>query len=205
MNRIYFSLVVMTLCAIVSVPVSKASVNDAPSPSGIRFDNLTPKFGDREAWRNVLHWSTECETGFQKQADYPSRDWSGLTLHPVGDSEYIVFVHCWLGPYWTLSELFFVKVRDEKRLTAKRLQLTEIVQEENGKFREQTVATISGSFPAFNRETRRLINLKKFRGPGDCGYYYEYIFKNDEFTLAEARLQECSSKIAPIEEWKRIH
>ena len=204
MNKIAIEFIYFTMILLLFGCGSSTSL-ESMQPYTFELNKLNTKFDDREKWLKILHWSDKCESQFQQQADYRrEQDWGGITIYEVEDSKYVILVHCWLGPYWSLNELFLLHTNVETPIVDQ-LRLKQIVRDENGVFQEQYITEIYGSYPDFDENTQTLVNLVKGRGVGGCGYYYAYKFVGDEFVLEEAKYQECGNELVPIEEWKKVY
>ncbi len=156
------------------------------SSQPLKKENLT--LADREAWRNILKWSDECEKPF-RDINYGA-DFSGLTFHKLAPQKYLVEAVCFLGAYQGQSNYFFL---DESGPSphAEPLMFTLYYDYEGtGKPMATTTQDMIGG--QFNSSMKQLVILDKFRGIGDCGIYSVYSFNNLYFKPELVELREKS-------------
>jgi len=144
---------------------------------------------DRAAFRGALGWSDECESAF----DAADSGYAGIEVETLAPGRYLIGVVCARGAYQGYRIYYFY---DEKRQPAAARALTfEIRESPDERSLVRTTTREIWGLPTFDRRTRRLRVLNKFRGPGDCGTLATYRFVVGVPELAELRAKlACDGK-----------
>ncbi|MBV8830324.1 MAG: DUF1176 domain-containing protein [Acidobacteriaceae bacterium] len=138
---------------------------------------------DRAAWRKALGWSDECEQEFQAG---PSGQ-RGVQFYDLGGSRTLAEVACSFGAYQG-SEQYYLISGNERSHRVQALQMpTYEATGADGKTLVRKDETEITGLPEFNRSTKTLSILNRYRGPGDCGSYATYAFERDRAVLKEFR------------------
>jgi hypothetical protein len=144
---------------------------------------------DRASFRRVLGWSEDCEQGF----DATDPGYGGVEVDTLAPGRYLVGVVCTRGAYQGYRIYFYY---DETRQppAARPLVFETRESPDEGALVRTTTRELWG-LPAFDRKTRQLRVLNKFRGPGDCGTLATYKFVAGVPELAELRAKlACDGK-----------
>ncbi|HXO28909.1 MAG TPA: DUF1176 domain-containing protein [Thermoanaerobaculia bacterium] len=180
------------------VPLASASSRAAPVRLPLAKADLT--LADRAAFRRALGWSDECESAF----DATDGGYGGIEVDALAPGRYLIGVVCARGAYQGYRVYFFY---DEKRLPPAARALTfEIRESPDERSLVRTTARELWGLPTFDRRTRQLRILNKFRGPGDCGTLATYRFVEGVPELAELRAKlACDGKGAEApERWPPV-
>ena len=155
---------------------------------------------DRAAFRRALGWSDECESAF----DATDSGYGGIEVDTLAPGRYLVGVVCARGAYQGYRVYYFY---DEKRRPPAASALTfEIRESPDERSLVRTTTRELWGLPTFDRRTRQLRVLNKFRGPGDCGTLATYRFVEGVPELAELRAKlACDGKGAEApERWPPV-
>ena len=149
----------------------------------------------RAAWRAVLHWSDDCEEGF----DYGDAT-GGIDVMEIAPHQSIVQVVCTLGAYQGYQHYFLF---DETTTppVAKLLSLRIYGEDEHEKAGFSTTDEIWGR-PELDSAKHELVLTNVFRGIGDCGVRSRYRFANGTAELVEVRAHlRCDGKPSEPARW----
>jgi hypothetical protein len=160
------------------------------------------KKSDRAAWRAMLKWSDDCESGFAVRDD----DSAGLEFYSLGGRRSLVQVACAPGAYQG-SQTYYLLDERTSPPAAKPIEfVTWDAAGPEGKTlvrRQTTELTGSAEFAPASRE---LTILNRYRGPGDCGSHAVYRIGSDKAEVKEFRAKlECDGEGAEHpERWPKI-
>lgn len=177
----------------------------APAPSRAAAERLPLAktdltLADRAAFRRALGWSDECESAF----DATDSGYGGIEVDTLAPGRYLVGVVCARGAYQGYRVYYFY---DEQRRPPAASALTfEIRESPDERSLVRTTTRELWGLPTFDRRTRQLRVLNKFRGPGDCGTLATYRFVGGVPKLAEMRAKlACDGKgAAAPERWPPV-
>jgi len=178
----------------------------AQAPSGaaapVRLPLAKPDLtlADRAAFRRALGWSDECESAF----DAGDSGYGGIEVDALAPGRYLIGVVCARGAYQGYRVYYFY---DETRQPPAARALTfETRESPDERSLVRTSTSELWGLPTFDRRTRRLRILNKFRGPGDCGTLATYRFVEGMPELAELRAKlACDGKgAAAPERWPLV-
>ncbi len=209
-SALYLLLLGSCLLACTGVPVPGAS--PLPPPGFTPTSTPTPDEGvtdityaERPAWRALLGWPEECEELYGRFTRQPQDD-GGVTVYPVADRQFLVFVTCNLGPYWVEARVYWLDRRTSPP-TAHSLTVPELIQDDAPARGLHAVDVLHGAFPSYDPATQTLTNLHAYRGPKDCGVFYRYHLEDARFVLDEVRAHACDDAAAPIfyDEWPLVY
>lgn len=169
------------------VPLAPAPSRADPVRLPLAKADLT--LADRAAFRRALGWSDECEAAF----DATDRGYGGIEVDTLAPERYLIGVVCARGAYQGYRVYFFY---DEKRQPPAARALTfEIRESPDERSLVRTSTRELWGLPTFDRRTRQLRVLNKFRGPGDCGTLATYRFVEGVPELSELRAKlACDGK-----------
>lgn len=188
-----------------STALPSPTITALPSPTpalGVDLNAEMVSYAERPAWRALLSWPDECEEGFDLMPREPADD-GGVTIYPLDDKRYLVFVTCTLGPYWVDQRAYRLDAGAEP-LVAQAFTVPEWVMGDPDDDL-QDVEVIHG-LPVYDPDTQTLSNLAPARGLKDCGIRYEYRLDQDRFVLVEARFRECDDNGSPpFGEWPLVY
>jgi hypothetical protein len=196
-------LVVFFACAASpSVPASSEGQQNSSSSAenGLKQENLS--YTDRLAWRSHLHWPQDCESSF----DYPDKTLAGLAFYQLSDKHSLVQVTCTLGAY---QGTYVFLLLDESASPARSNLLHFMTYEDSGETGpgrlQKTQATELTGTPEFDRSSKQLRIINKFRGLGDCGFLTSYSFSKGEpeLTGLQGKL-DCCGKTTNPRDWGKI-
>jgi len=188
------------LVSLIFAGCGKSSRNTPPEKASIR---LPESKEDRAAWRNVLHWSDDCEEAFRGTGG--SR--GGLQFYDLDHNRQLVEVGCAAGAYQGSQEYFIVDQNpSSEAVHAVSLPTYEASGTDGETLLRKSVKEITGS-PEFDHVNHRLKILNRYRGPGDCGSYAVYGFQSEQPVLEEFRAKlECDGTGAEHpEQWPVRH
>ena len=192
----------LVLCGL-QLPIALAGVV-AQDAAGLASASQTPMqtflaSQDREAWRKLLQWPDDCEQAFA----YPDKSFSGLAFYPIAKQQTIVQVICTLGAYQGY-QLYYLLDADQGPNPQPLVFETREAQQQNAWTKMQTQEL--WGLPSFDKKTKTLKILNKFRGLGDCGVLATYQFINAKPILTALRGKSaCDGKGADKpERWPRI-
>lgn len=160
---------------------------------------LTPArtAADRAQWRERLRWPSECEESFAAggRAD------AGITLYPLAGGRTLAEVACAMGAYQG-SQMYFLI--DGAKQTPLLLPTYEAGGPEGRTLTAKREAEVAGSAEFQSGELRV---LNRYRGPGDCGSYAVYTFRDAGPVLKEFRAKvECDGEGAEHpEKWPVVN
>jgi len=169
------------------VPLALAPARAAPVRLPLAKPDLT--LADRAAFRRVLAWSDECETAF----DAGDRGYGGIEVDTLAPGRYLIGVVCTRGAYQGYRVYYYY---DETRQPPAARALTfETRESPDERSLVRTTTRELWGLPTFDRRTRQLRVLNRFRGPGDCGILATYRFVGGVPELAELRAKlACDGK-----------
>ena len=177
-------------------PVAPAPTAAVPLP--VAKANLT--LADRATFRRTLGWSDDCEQGF----DATDSGYGGVEVDTLAPGQYLVGIVCARGAYQGYRVYYY---SDETRPPPAARQLVFETREspDEGSL-VRTVTRELWGLPSFDRQTRQLRVLNKFRGLGDCGILGTYRFVAGVPELAELRAKAvCDGKGAEEpERWPAV-
>jgi Protein of unknown function (DUF1176) len=169
-------------------------VPPAPAPSGtapvrLPLAKADLTIADRAAFRRALGWSDECESAF----DATDSGYGGIEVETLAPGRYLIGVTCARGAYQGYRVYYFY---DERRQPPAVRALTfETRESPDERSLVRTTTRELWGLPSFDRRTRQLRVLNKFRGPGDCGTLATYRFVEGVPELAELRAKlACDGK-----------
>jgi len=180
------------------VPLASAPSRAAPVRLPLAKADFT--LADRAIFRRTLGWSDECESAF----DAADSGYGGIEVDPLEPGWYLIGVVCTRGAYQGYRVYFFY---DEKRQPPAARALTfETRESPDERSLVRTTTRELWGLPTFDRRTRQLRVLNKFRGPGDCGTLATYRFVEGVPELTELRAKlACDGKgAAEPERWPLV-
>jgi len=144
---------------------------------------------DRAAFRRALGWSGDCEAAF----DARNSSYGGIEVDTLTPGRYLIGVVCARGAYQGYRTYYYY---DETRQPpAARALAFETRESPDERSLVRTTTRELWGLPSFDRRTRQLRVLNKFRGPGDCGTLATYRFVEGVPELAELRAKlACDGK-----------
>jgi len=165
-------------------PAMGAAPASAPAPgASARLPLAKPDLtlADRAAFRRALGWSDDCESAF----DAGNGGYGGVEVDTLAPGRYLIGVVCARGAYQgSRTYYYYDETRQPPAARALAFETRESPDERS--LVRSTVRELWG-LPSFDRRTRRLRVLNKFRGPGDCGTLAIYRFVGGVPELAELR------------------
>ena len=181
------SLVRVLTLLLLLVPLASAPARATPVRLPLAKPDLT--LADRAAFRRVLGWSDECETAF----DAGDSAYGGIEADTLAPGRYLIGVVCTRGAYQGYRVYYYY---DETRQPPAARALTfETRESPDERSLVRTTTRELWGLPTFDRRTRQLRVLNKFRGPGDCGILATYRFVGGVPELAELRAKlACDGK-----------
>jgi hypothetical protein len=160
------------------------------------------KKSDRAAWRAVLKWSDDCESGFAVRDDGSA----GLDFYPLRDRTSLVHVICAPGAYQGSQSYYLLDERTSPP-SAKPIEFTtwEAAGPEGKTLERRQTTELTGN-AEFTATTQELAVFNRYRGPGDCGSYAVYRIANGKAEVREFRAKlECDGEGAEHpERWPKI-
>jgi len=180
------------------VPLASAPSGAAPLPLPLAKADLT--LADRAAFRRALGWSDECESAF----DAADSGYGGIEVDTLAPGRYLIGVVCTRGAYQGYRLYYFYD--DKRQPPAARALTFETRESPDERSLVRTTTRELWGLPTFDRRTRQLRVLNKFRGPGDCGTLATYRFVEGVPELAELRAKlACDGKgAAEPEQWPLV-
>ena len=164
----------------------------APAPAvAARLPLAKPDLtlADRAAFRRALGWSDDCETAF----DVTDRGYGGIEVDTLAPGRYLIGVVCARGAYQGYR--IYYDYDETRQPPAARALAFEIRESPDERSLVRTTTRELWGLPTFDRRTRQLRVLNKFRGPGDCGTLATYRFVGGAPKLAELRAKlACDGK-----------
>jgi hypothetical protein len=164
----------------------------APAPTGweplpVAKPNLT--LADRAIFRRALGWSDDCEQGF----DAADSGYAGIEVDTLAPGRYLVGVVCARGAYQGYR--IYYDYDETRQPPAARPLVFETRESPDERSLVRTATRELWGLPTFDRQTRQLRVLNKFRGPGDCGILATYKFFAGVTELTELRAKPaCDGK-----------
>jgi hypothetical protein len=183
MKKLCIPVYCLSAVSILCLEMLLSPMSDAQVP---RKKTDLPK-QDRESWREILKIPSECEKSFQATYRSDPTNYGGLEFYPLGRNQYLVAITCCGGAY---QPGFIYAYYSESNPSATRLLKLKGFESEDDNDKPLPYSLIDG-FDTFNRRTKVLEILSKYRGPGDCGLFVRYKFVGSHPVLLEAREQEC--------------
>jgi hypothetical protein len=157
-------------------------------------------YADRQAWREILKWSQECEADF---GDHGA-DYAGLEFYKLTPGRYLVEVECEIAAYQSVK---FYLLYDENVSPARSKFLTfKIYSGENERSMIQTKTDALLGVSTFNHKQKTLTIFSKLSRFGDCGSIATYSFRSGEPVLTDFRIKlNCDgSGMENPYRWKRV-
>jgi hypothetical protein len=159
----------------------------APARLPLAKPDLT--LADRAAFRRALAWPDDCESGF----DASDSGYGGIEVEMLAPGRYLIGVVCTRGAYQGYR--MYYHYDETRQPPAARALVFETRESPDERSLVRTTTRELWGLPAFDRRTRRLRVLNKFRGPGDCGILATYRFAGGVPELAELRAKPaCDGK-----------
>lgn len=166
--------------------VRTSSAALAPQTEGMAKDNVTQE--GRKLWRKVIQWPNGCEESF----DYPDPKMGGVVFYALGKQRFLVEVVCTLGAYQGYQRYYLLNESRNPPVVAPLVFTIFEVKGERGDRLARTQSEELWGTPEFDRKTRLLTVLNRFRGTGDCGTFSIYTLEQDRPQLKEIRTKiEC--------------
>jgi hypothetical protein len=158
--------------------------------------NITPE--GRQAWRQVLKWSQDCEEGFES----PDGKFGGVRFYRIAPRVFLAEVACARGAYQGSQSYF---IWDETAETPVARPIEFVAYEAPNDKLEKTSTTELWGAARFNVNTRLLVVENRFRGPGDCGTRSVYRISPEGALLTELRAKvACDGRNANPRLWPRV-
>jgi hypothetical protein len=147
-------------------------------------DQLPAPTASRADWHRVLAWSEDCEQAFQATGGGQQ----GLEFYRLDDKSVLAEVACALGAYQGSQQYFLVSPGSafSRPVQAVVFPTYEAVGPEGKTLVARKVTELTG-IPAFDKTTKVLKILNRYRGAGDCGAYAVYSFQSQRAVLKEFR------------------
>lgn len=175
--------------------------------TALKKENLTK--ADRIRWREILKWPDDCENAFSGYDD----DFAGLEFYKIDRDKYVVHVVCTLGAYQG-GQVFCLVKESQGNIESKLLSFEQFAEIEESsdppdssvknkaRFRRFTDSSVWGTI-TFDSEKKRLINLNRYRGIGDCGTQTVYDMTGSSPKAVEFRTRlSCTGEEVPPAQWK---
>lgn len=180
----------------------KDSNSEKQTPGGESLpakNNLTS--GDRQRWRNIIHWSSDCEEAFNSTMPADS---TGIKFYSLAKQRYLVQITCTLGAYQGYQEYAYLD-QSNKPTTVRHLVFQTIEVPANGHIINQHTEQLWG-LAEFDSQKKRLSLFNRFRGMGDCGFLASYAFVNGSPELVEIRAKLSCDGHGPYDpnQWKLL-
>jgi hypothetical protein len=164
----------------VSIACSGTRTSRQPEKASIQ---LPESRDDRAAWRNVLHWSNDCEESFQATGHGSG----GLQFFDLDGHRHLVEVACSAGAYQGSQEYFVIERGGSSPAVHAVSFPTYEASGADGKTLVPKSANEITGLPEFDRVHHELKILNRYRGPGDCGSYAIYSFESGRAVLKQFR------------------
>jgi Protein of unknown function (DUF1176) len=186
--------------ALLPLVVPLASVPSRAAAVQLPLAKADLTLADRAAFRRALAWPDDCEAAF----DAGNSGYGGIEVETLAPGRYLIGVVCARGAYQGYRTYYYY---DETRQPpAARALAFETRESPDERSLVRTTTRELWGLPTFDRRTRQLRVLNKFRGPGDCGTLAIYRFVGGAPELAELRAKlACDGKGAEApERWPLV-
>ena len=164
--------------------------------SAVAEPSLTPRLEqeipseEREAWRKVIRWPEECEDAFRTTVGTGR---SGIVFHDLGGGYQLVQIACAPGAYQ--GYYVFAGIHRSNEGLRSTLLSFPLFQSKDGLYVERAEDIEVWGTVDFDRRSRKLTVLNRFRGTGDCGTYVVYGFPGGFPVVEQARVkQQCDGQ-----------
>lgn len=155
----------------------------------------------RAGWREVIRWPDDCEDAFRATTGERK---SGIVFHDLGQGHRLAQITCAPGAYQ--GYYVFADVAESRKGMTSRLLTFPLFASPDGKKIERQAGEEVWGTVTFDSRSRTLTVLNRFRGPGDCGSYVVYRFRDGIPVVDKALAKpQCDGHGAEHpERWPRI-